>query len=64
MNGQKGYHEKNFKVTFTTEQEVWARLRDMLYHYKDGTLTVNEKLKPKMQELEEFLIDNDCEYFW
>jgi len=63
-NCESSFHKKNVKKTFTTEQEMWARLRDILYHYRDGTLTVSEEVRPKMQELEEFLIDNDHEYFW
>ena len=58
------FHEKNIKKALTIEQEAWARLRDMLYHYQDGTLTANPELKPKMQELQEFLVENDHEYFW
>ncbi len=58
------FHKKNFRVILREEDAPWVHLRDLIYHYKDGDLTVTAELKQKMQRIEEFLIENDHEFFW
>ena len=58
------FHEKNILVALTVESEFRARLRDMLYHYQDGALKGGPEMQAKMQDLQEFLVENDMDYFW